>query len=54
MACKTCKQKNGIPENIKDDIMNNIVSTSKIVIWVIAIWGILGLFGLFSLVNLFL
>ena len=54
MACKTCKQKNGIPDNIKEDIMNNVTSTSKIVLWVIGIWGALGLFGLISLFRLFL
>lgn len=54
MACKTCKQKNGLPENIKDDIMNNVLSTSKIVMWVIGVWGALGLFGLYSFIRLFL
>jgi hypothetical protein len=54
MACKTCKQKNGIPDNIKEDIMNNVAKTGKIVLWVIGIWGALGLFGLISLFRLFL
>ena len=54
MACKNCKEKNGIPENIKDDILNNVMSTSKLVMWVIGIWGALGLFGLISLFRLFL
>lgn len=54
MACKTCKQNNGIPENIKEDIMNNVTSTSKIVLWVIGLWGALGLFGLYSFIKLFI
>jgi hypothetical protein len=54
MACKTCKQNNGIPENIKDDIMNNVASTGKIVMWIIGLWGALGLFGLYSFIILFL
>jgi hypothetical protein len=54
MACKTCKEKNGIPDNIKDDIMDNVAKTSKIVLWVIGIWAALGLFGLISLFRLFL
>jgi hypothetical protein len=54
MACKTCKQNNGIPDNIKDDIINNVTSTSKIIIWIIGLWGALGLFGLYSFIRLFL
>jgi len=54
MACKTCKQNNGLPDNIKEDIMNNVASTSKLIVWIIGVWGALGLFGLYSFIRLFL
>lgn len=47
MACKTCKDKG----RVKDDIMETVQTTQKIVFWVIGIWGVLGLYGLYTLIS---
>ena len=51
MSCKTCKNKGG---GTKEDIMNTVQTTKKIVFWVIGVWTVLGLYGLYSLISKFL
>jgi hypothetical protein len=47
MACKTCKQKELIPENLKE----NLTTGAKIGLWVIGSIIFLAIYGLFSLIS---